>query len=278
MKKITETLQISRSNQYSRKTNRRERYRPKPDDSPYLHLIRQITDERPTYGYRRVTALMNRYLRENNQSPVNHKRIYRIMKINHLLLPKYPARSVRTHEGLIITLKSNMRWCSDVFEILCFNGEKIRVIFAMDTCDREILSYIATTGGISSEVVKDLMVASVEYRFGKADNLPHTIQWLCDNAPGYTARETITFARMIGLEVCTTPYYSPESNGMAESFIKTFKRDYVYIHDLPDAKTVMELLPLWFEDYNIHHPHKGLKMRSPREYRMMQNKLEGCPV
>jgi len=50
------------------------------------------------------------------------------------------------------------------------------------------------------------------------------------------------------------------------------------MHDLPDAKTVMELLPLWFEDYNINHPHKGLKMRSPREYRMMQNKLEGCPV
>jgi len=46
------------------------------------------------------------------------------------------------------------------------------------------------------------------------------------------------------------------------------------MHDLPDAKTVMELLPLWFEDYNINHPHKGLKMRSPREYKMMKNKLE----
>jgi len=31
---------------------------------------------------------------------------------------------------------------------------------------------------------------------------------------------------------------------------------------------------LWFKDYNIHHPHKGLKMRSPKEYRMMQDKLE----
>jgi hypothetical protein len=31
---------------------------------------------------------------------------------------------------------------------------------------------------------------------------------------------------------------------MEESFLKTFKRDYVYMHDLPDAKTVMELLPL----------------------------------
>jgi len=89
---------------------------------------------------------------------------------------------------------------------------------------------------------------------------------------------TIEFAHMMGLEVCTTPYYSPESNGMAESFVKTFKRDYVYMHDLPDAKTLMGLLPLCFEDYNLPHPHKGLTMRSPREYRVMQNKLEGCPV
>jgi len=50
------------------------------------------------------------------------------------------------------------------------------------------------------------------------------------------------------------------------------------LHDLPGAKTVMELLPLWFEDYNINHPHKGLRMRSPREYRMRENKLEGCRV
>lgn len=278
MKRITDTIQISRSNQYTRGREKRKRYKPHPDDGTYLPFIRQITDERPTYGYRRVTALLNRSLKAHGQPSVNHKRIYRIMRVNHLLLPKYTGKRMRTHEGTITTLGSNLRWCSDVFEILCYNGEKVRVVFAMDTCDREILSSIATTGGITSEVVKDLMAESIEYRFGKVVRLPHIIQWLSDNAPGYTARDTIAFAHMMGLEVCTIPYYSPESNGMAESFVKTFKRDYVSMHDLPDAKTVMELLPLWFEDYNINHPHKGLRMRSPREYRMMQNKLEGCPV
>ena len=278
MKKIADTLHISRSNQYARKTARKERYKPKPEDVKYLLLIRQITDERPTYGYRRVTAFINRLLEEKKEPPVNHKRIYRIMRINRLLLPKHMGRPTRTHDGMVITLTSNMRWCSDVFQILCFNGEKIRVAFAMDTCDREILSYIATTGGVTSEMVKDLMVSSVEYRFGKIDKLPNKIQWLSDNGPCYTSRETILFASMIGFEVCTTPYYSPESNGMAEAFIKTFKRDYVSVHDLSDAKTVMALLPLWFEDYNNYHPHKGLKMRSPREFMMMQNKLERCPV
>jgi transposase InsO family protein len=53
---------------------------------------------------------------------------------------------------------------------------------------------------------------------------------------------------------------------MAEAFVKTFKRDYVYIHDRPDAKMVMAQLNGWFNDYNNNHSHKGLKLKSPREF------------
>ena len=189
------------------------------------------------------------------------------MRANHLLLQKYTGRPVRAHTGDIITLASNMRWCSDMFEILCWNGQKVRIAFAMDCCDREIMGHIATTGGITGDMVRDLMASSMEYRFGKADSLPHPIEWLSDNGSAYTANETTSFARLMGFIPCTTPYYSPESNGMAESFVKTFKRDCVCMRDLPDAKSVMEQAPLWFEDYNENHPHKGLNMLSPREFR-----------
>ena len=243
MKAITDTLDVSRSNQYEIKRGRK-RYGTRNDDDHYLPLIREITDNRPTFGYRRVTALINRTLAEKGQRRINHKRIYRIMRIHHLLLQKYTGRPVRAHTGDIITLASNMRWCSDIFEILCWNGQKVRTAFAMDCCDREIMGYIATTGGITGDMVRDLMASSMEYRFGKADCLPHPIEWLSDNGSAYTANETIAFARLMGFIPCTTPYYSPESNGMAESFVKTFKRDYVYMHDIPDAITLMEQLPL----------------------------------
>ena len=59
---------------------------------------------------------------------------------------------------------------------------------------------------------------------------------------------------------------SPESNGIAEAFVKTFKRDYARLSILPDAETVIALLPAWFEDYNEVHPHSGLKFLSPREF------------
>jgi putative transposase len=239
----------------------------KPDDERYVALVRSITDERATYGYRRVTAMLNRQFQEKGQPRVNHKRIYRIMKLHKLLLEKHTGRVMRPHEGTIITLASNMRWCSDIFEIPCWNGERVRVIFALDCSDREIMSYVATTGGITADMVKDVIALAIEHRFGLVDKVLHTIEWLSDNGSAYTAHDAITFARGMGLEPCTTPYKSPESNGMAEAFVKTFKRDYVSIHELKDARTVMEQLSSWFEDYNEYHPHKGLKMRSLREYR-----------
>jgi putative transposase len=79
---------------------------------------------------------------------------------------------------------------------------------------------------------------------------------------GYIAHETKSLAREIGLEPRTTPVQSPQSNGMAEAFVRTIKRDYVRVSPIPDARTVLESLPLWFEHYNSLHPHKALGYRS----------------
>ena len=140
----------------------------------------------------------------------------------------------------------------------------------LDCCDREVISYLATTSGISSDMVCDVLVESMENRFGHIDHLPHTIEWLTDNGSCYIAKATRQFAKTLGFESCTTPIRSPQSNGMAEAFVKTFKRDYVYLNDLPDAITVMNALPQWMDDYNCNHPHSGLKMKSPREFLAMK--------
>jgi transposase InsO family protein len=281
VKTVSDTLEVSRSRQHERKKqggSSRNRYYKKADDDRYLSLVRQITDERASYGYRRVTAMINRQLERNGQLRVSPKRIYRLMKMNHLLLQRYTGRPARLHEGSVMMKRSNLRWCSDAFEIACWNGDRIRVAFSMDCCDREIMSYVATTGGISGDMVRDLMAESIEARFGIVEKLPSRVQWLSDNGPAYIARETKNFAEMMGIDVCTTPFYSPESNGMAESFVKTFKRDYVHLNNLTDARIVMKQLPAWFADYNENHPHKGLKMMSPREYRRNQNRLDPCPM
>ena len=84
MKRIAGTIGVSRSNQYEKHCPQGgKRFYKKPEDERYLAMIRKIMDARATYGYRRVTALLNREL---GDVPVNHKRVYRIMKKHNLLL------------------------------------------------------------------------------------------------------------------------------------------------------------------------------------------------
>ncbi|WP_143535068.1 IS3 family transposase [Roseivivax jejudonensis] len=273
VKAVAETLGVSRSNLHARMNGSakpRRRYH-KAQDAALLPMIEALVAARPTYGYRRITALLNRRLRVDGAAPANHKRVYRIMQAHGLLLARTHAeRPERAHDGKVVTIRSNLRWCSDGFEFTCWNKEIIRGAFIIDAHDREIISWRAVAGaGISGSDIRDMMLEAVEARFG-GYRAPHPVEMLSDNGSPYTAHDTRIFARQLGLKPCFTPVRSPESNGVSEAFVKTLKRDYVQVTPLPDAATVLELIAGWFEDYNTSHPHSALKMRSPREFIQVQ--------
>jgi transposase InsO family protein len=277
MNAVAEVLGVSRSNLHERvkgKTKPRRRYQ-KAQDAAVLALIDKLITARSTYGYRRITAVLNRQLREQGLAPVNHKRVYRIMKANRLLLArKHTERPEHGHDGKVIVMRSNLRWCSDGFEFTCWNGDVVRGAFIIDACDREVVAWRAVAGaGISGSDVRDMMLQAVEKRFGTC-RAASVIEILSDcpkgtlrvNGAPYTANETRIFAHQLGLKPCFTPVRSPQSNGISEAFVNTLKRDYVHVSPLPDAETVLGLMAGWIEDYNENHPHSGLKMRSPREF------------
>jgi hypothetical protein len=107
MKAIADTLEVSRSNlidQSSSRRAKRGRY-SKADDDRLMPMIRAFVDERPTYGYRRITVLLNRKLRSLGHPRVNHKRVYRIMLHAGLLLQRHTGlRRGRAHDGVVRTL------------------------------------------------------------------------------------------------------------------------------------------------------------------------------
>lgn len=269
MKAIAETLGVARSNLIERRDGSAKPRGPyrKAADGELAPLIRAIVDARPTYGYRRVAALLNRQLRLLGKPAVNMKRVLRIMRVQKLTLERHTARRPgRTHDGVVMALRSNIRWCSDHLEIHARNREVVRVLFVIDACDREIIAWSAVANaGVSGEMVRDLMLAAVERRFGQT-RAPHPLEWLSDNGSAYIARETADMARALGLTLLFTPVRSPESNGMSESFVKTLKRDYARLNVLTDADAILAMLPDWIEDYCEVHPHSGLKFQSPREF------------
>lgn len=108
------------------------------------------------------------------------------MSTYHLLLERKPADShrKRAHKGRVAVAESNRRGCSDGFEFRCDNGEKLRVAFAQDGCDREIIDWAAGTGDYDKETVQDVMLGAVEKRSGQ--QLPsEPLEWLTDNGSAY---------------------------------------------------------------------------------------------
>ncbi|SPY78225.1 insertion element IS2 transposase InsD [Providencia rustigianii] len=123
----------------------------------------------------------------------------------------------------------------------------------------------ASTGGFDSETVQDVMLGAVEHRFG--NELPSkSVEWLTDNGSAYRAHETRRFAKQVGLSPRHTAVRSPQSNGIAESFVKIMKRDYISLMSKPNGLTAVKNLAAAFEHYNEWHPHSALGYRSPREY------------
>jgi putative transposase len=273
MKAIAETLGVARSNLYDRlegTTHPRGRYHRRGDAELLARITRLVT-ARPTYGYRRITAVLNRELKAEALPPANHKRVYRLMQMHRMLLARrYTERPDHIHDGKVVVMRSNLRWCSDGFEFTCWDGAVVRGVFIIDAHDREIIAWRAVVNaGISGSDVRDMMLEAVERRFG-GYRASASVEMLSDNGSPYIARETRIFAAQLGLKPCFTPVKSPQSNGISEAFVNTLKRDYVRVTPIPNAEIAMQAIAGWFEDYNENHPHSGLKMRSPREVRSAQ--------
>lgn len=279
MKTVCDVLGVARSNIVVRSKRSADwidrRKTPAFDDVPLVAELRDLIADLPSYGYRRAWALLRRQRDRLGEPRVNAKRVYRVMRTHNLLLERRPrpAHPPRRHDGRVAVEHSNTRWCSDGFEFRCDDGTPLRVLFALDCCDREAMSWVASTGGYTGDMVRDVMLQAVESRFDGGLKAAHEIEWLSDNGSCYIAGETQGFSREIGLKPVTTPIHSPQSNGMAESFVKTMKRDYVAWMPKPDARTAVQNLAIAFEHYNESHPHSALKYQSPREFRRLTSSL-----
>ena len=96
--------------------------------------IREITEARLHYGYRRIHVLLRR-----EGWPVNVKRVYRLYREQALQLRrKVPERRVkaRLRAGRTVAIRVNQVWSMDFVHDQLATGRKIRVLTIVDTFSR----------------------------------------------------------------------------------------------------------------------------------------------
>lgn len=143
--------------------------------------------------------------------------------------------------------------------------------FVLDCCDREVISFVAKKGrGLAAWMAQEQVLSAVNRCFGSVNQL----QFLTDNGSAYTSQKTRHLLKALGIEDCKTAVGSPQSNGMAESFVKTLKRDYLPFIDLESAETALSSLPDAVKLYNEEHPHSALGYLSPVEFREKKGLIE----
>ena len=88
----------------------RPRGRPPLPDAYLLAEIRMLIADLPTYGYRRVHALLRRQAEQEGRPTPNPKRVYRVMKVHGLLLRRHSGRGEeRRHDGRVAVETRNTR-------------------------------------------------------------------------------------------------------------------------------------------------------------------------
>jgi transposase InsO family protein len=167
-----------------------------------------------------------------------------------------------------------VRWCSEGLEFVCWNGEVVRVAFAVDCHDREVTGWVATTAGISGEMIRDMMMRCVEQRHpSTAPGAVAIGQWL-DLRRSSDDRNR-RGAQSGGL---LHPGRKPREQRHGRGLRQNLQARLRPCQPSRNAAEALSLIDTWMEDYNAIHPHSRLGYRSPREYIMLPSQSATCPV
>ena len=254
------TLGVARSWFYYRRQPRQ----PRPLRRPQLTgLIQQVLAQcPPSYGYRRIHALLRR-----QGVQCNRKTVYQHLKRQAWLASHRhrTQRPGRPHEGKVAVPSSNRRWACDITNLKLWNGQKLRLAVIIDCADRRVIAW-KLQARLFAQDICELLREALFQRFALQRHLAKDLEFLTDNGPEFIAEPLRQLLNQLGLIACHTPCRSPQSNGLVESFFGSFKRDYLAHQPLETVAEALKHIPAWITHYNEVAPHSALAMLSPTTF------------
>lgn len=230
-------------------------------DPVLTEKIREVIDKNPTYGVRRITAM----IRRNLNRAVNKKAVHRIMKANGWQVRKKSRGfKKRAPEMSSKAERSNQRWAIDNCSIFCGIDGWCPLTAIIDCHDRCIVGWRLSKSGISknaASVLEDALIARAgEIRQGD-------LMLRSDNGLIFGAKAFVEVAKKYGIEQEYITPYTPEQNGMIERFFRTIKEECIWTKRFKSRNEALEEIHLWMDKYHNERPHSALGYETPAEFR-----------
>lgn len=220
-----------------------------------------------TFGYRQLTL----HMRRQTEKKINHKRVYRLMKIQGIQsvirrkkkkyvhsTPQHVAENVLNRQ--FQSEAPNKKWLTDVTELKYGNGQKAYLSAILDLYDKSIVSYVLGNSNNNPLVFRTLKLALKAVPTSKA--LIHS-----DRGFQYTSRHFKKMVDKATMRQSMSRVGRCIENGPMESFWGTLKCEKYYLHKYQTFEQLKSDIEDYIHFYNYERLQKKLNGLSPIEFR-----------
>jgi len=229
-----------------------------------LLLIESIKCDHPFWGYRRVWAT----IKFKHDIKVNHKRIYRLMRLHGLTIVKDErVKAKRTQRPKPVPKRPNQIWGIDMTKIATGKGYAYLVI-VLDWHTKRIVGYHIGERSLSCDWLHALD-SGLNAMFPRGAR-EAGLRLVSDNGCQPTSRSFMQSCHTLGILQIFTSYSNPKGNADTERMMRTIKEELVWTNEWDNQEEFGKAFSAWVETYNDGYLHSSLGYLSPRTFELLE--------
>lgn len=233
--------------------------RPRPDEAEVRRAVRRVALSHPTYGVRRVHALLR-----HEGLAINRKRVHRLLHAEGLTREPHFPRPRLPSTGALTAPLPNLRWYTDITYVETTDRGPCALTSILDACTREVLAHSFLPHCGASEAFQ-VLEAAVRREFPRTMHATDVIV-RADGGAQFTSQLYRERARLLGITVEAIRKKRPEDNGMVESYHGKLKMDYLWVREPTTYLETRGVVDDAIRHWNVERPHSSLGYLTPSAY------------
>jgi putative transposase len=241
------------------------RYVPRRVAPPGLgERLRELAVAKPRWGSPRLTWRLRR-----EGWVVNHKRIERLVRVEHLLVGRRARRKrvAQTRIPAPVPTRPDERWSMDFVRDTLADGRPYRIWALVDDATREAPLVLVDHSLPAGRVIGALETLVL------VRGRPRAI--VCDNGPEFVSLALDQWASAQGIRLDFIRPGHPVENCFIESFNGKLRDECLNQHHFTSLAEAQQQIEAWRREYHTERPHRGLGQRTPAEYAALFTPEEG---